>query len=30
MLLTFDERDLRAVQPSAGGTFTLLPADEKR
>jgi len=30
MLLTFDERDLRAVQPLAGGTFTLLPADEQR
>jgi predicted nucleic acid-binding protein len=26
-LLTFDERDFRAVTPLQGGTFTLLPAD---
>lgn len=26
-LLTFDERDFRAVTPLAGGTFTPLPAD---
>lgn len=26
-LLTFDERDFRAVEPIAGGTFRLLPAD---
>jgi predicted nucleic acid-binding protein len=26
-LLTFDERDFRAVRPIAGGAFTLLPAD---
>jgi len=27
-LLTFDERDFRAVKPLAGGSFTLLPRDE--
>jgi predicted nucleic acid-binding protein len=27
-LLTFDERDFRAVKPLGGGTFTLLPRDE--
>jgi uncharacterized protein len=27
-LVTFDERDFRAVTPLQGGTFTLLPADE--
>src|SRR5258708_866523 len=27
-LLTFDERDFRAVTPLAGGSFTLLPRDE--
>ena len=27
-LLTFDERDFRAVAPLSGGTFTLLPRDE--
>jgi len=26
-LLTFDERDFRAVRPLAGGSFTLLPRD---
>jgi uncharacterized protein len=26
-LLTFDERDFRAVTPLAGGSFTLLPRD---
>lgn len=26
-LLTFDERDFRAVAPLAGGSFTLLPRD---
>jgi uncharacterized protein len=26
-LLTFDERDFRAVRPLQGGAFTLLPAD---
>jgi predicted nucleic acid-binding protein len=26
-LLTFDERDVRAVTPMAGGSFTLLPCD---
>jgi predicted nucleic acid-binding protein len=26
-LLTFDERDFRAVTPIAGGSFTLLPRD---
>ena len=26
-LLTFDERDFRAVRPLQGGSFTLLPAD---
>lgn len=26
-LLTFDERDFRAVEPLNGGRFTLLPAD---
>lgn len=26
-LLTFDERDFRAVMPMSGGSFTLLPAD---
>jgi predicted nucleic acid-binding protein len=26
-LLTFDERDFRAVTPMAGGSFTLLPRD---
>lgn len=26
-LVTFDERDFRAVTPLQGGTFTLLPAD---
>ena len=26
-LLTFDERDFRAVSPLQGGAFTLLPAD---
>lgn len=26
-LLTFDERDFRAVSPVQGGAFTLLPAD---
>jgi uncharacterized protein len=27
-LLTFDERDFRAVSPLSGGSFTLLPRDE--
>ena len=27
-LLTFDERDFRAVAPLSGGSFTLLPRDE--
>lgn len=27
-LLTFDERDFRAVTPLRGGTFTILPRDE--
>jgi hypothetical protein len=27
-LLTFDERDFRAVTPLAGGSFTLLPRDD--
>jgi uncharacterized protein len=27
-LLTFDERDFRAVKPLAGGSFTLLPRDD--
>jgi uncharacterized protein len=27
-IMTFDERHFRAVAPLAGGTFTLLPADE--
>lgn len=27
-LLTFDERDFRAVTPLAGGSFTLLPHDD--
>lgn len=27
-LLTFDERHFRALRPVAGGTFTLLPADQ--
>ena len=27
-LLTFDERDFRPVTPLAGGSFTLLPADQ--
>jgi uncharacterized protein len=26
-LLTFDERDFRAVKPLAGGSFVLLPRD---
>jgi predicted nucleic acid-binding protein len=26
-LLTFDERDFRAVTPLAGGSFTLIPRD---
>jgi predicted nucleic acid-binding protein len=26
-LLTFDERDFRAITPLAGGSFTLLPGD---
>lgn len=26
-ILTFDERDFRAVESLAGGSFTLLPAD---
>ncbi len=26
-ILTFDERDFRAVRPLQGGAFTLLPAD---
>ena len=26
-LLTFDERDFRAIEPIAGGAFLLLPAD---
>ena len=29
-LLTFDERDFRAVTPLAGGSFTLLPRDNAR
>lgn len=29
-LLTFDERDFRAVSPLAGGSFTLLPRDNVR
>ncbi len=29
-LLTFDERDFRAVTPLAGGSFTLLPRDNSR
>jgi uncharacterized protein len=27
-LLTFDERHFRKLRPIAGGTFTLLPADQ--
>lgn len=27
-LLTFDARDFRAIEPLAGGTFALLPADQ--
>ena len=27
-LLTFDERDFRAVAPMSGGSFTLLPRDQ--
>jgi hypothetical protein len=26
-LLTFDERDFRAITPLSGGSFTLLPRD---
>jgi hypothetical protein len=29
-LLTFDERDFRAVTPLSGGSFTLLPHDSAR
>ncbi len=29
-LLTFDERDFRAVTPVSGGSFTLLPRDSSR
>ncbi len=29
-ILTFDERHFRVVRPLQGGTFTLLPADERR
>lgn len=29
-LLTFDQRHFRTVVPPAGGTFTLLPADDER
>lgn len=28
-ILTFDERDFRAVRPLQGGAFTLLPADAR-
>jgi uncharacterized protein len=29
-LLTFDERDFRAISPLAGGSFMLLPRDNVR
>lgn len=28
-LLTFDKRDFRTLRPLGGGTFTLLPADDR-
>jgi predicted nucleic acid-binding protein len=28
-ILTFDERDFRALRPLSGGSFTILPADER-